>query len=80
MNDVTAWQEERDAKRQAACEAWKERVNQVLMMHIGLIDEELCEQTAHFLGDYGEHVIRGRSFRHVDSNAPERSLLVGQTP
>jgi hypothetical protein len=37
------------AKRRAAYEAWKTRVNEVLMLHIGLIDEELCEQTARFL-------------------------------
>ena len=41
--------DERRAKRQAAYEAWKTRVNEVLMLHIGLIDEELCEQTARVL-------------------------------
>ena len=44
-----AMREERAAKREAAYEAWKARVNEVLMLHIGLIDEELCEQTARFL-------------------------------
>lgn len=42
-------QAERQAKRVAAYEAWKARVNEVLMLHIGLIDEDLCEQTARFL-------------------------------